>query len=110
MVLKPAPEAPLDAYLVAHLLAEAGCPPGVVNVVPAEREVSEHLVSHPGVAKVTFTGSSVAGRRIPEICGSDLRRVTLAPGGTSASVILDDADLDQPAPVTGPRVVRLVLP
>ena len=94
VVLKPAPETPLDAYLVARLLAEAGLPPGVVNVVPAERDVSEYLVSHPDVSKVTFTGSSAAGRRIAEICGRDLRRVTLELGGKSAAVVLDDADLD----------------
>ena len=94
VVLKPAPETPLDAYLVARLLTEAGCPPGVINVVPADRAVSQYLVSHPGVAKVTFTGSSAAGRRIAEVCGRDLRRVTLELGGKSAAVILDDADLD----------------
>ena len=94
VVLKPAPETPLDAYLVARLLSEAGLPPGVVNVVPAEREVSEYLISHPDVAKVTFTGSSAAGRRIAEICGRDLRRVTLELGGKSAAIVLDDADLD----------------
>ena len=66
----------------------------MVNVVPADREVSEYLVSHPGVSKVTFTGSSVAGRRIAEICGSDLRRVTLELGGKSAAILLDDADLE----------------
>ena len=95
IVLKPSPETPLDAYLVARLLEEAGCPPGVVNVVPADREVSEYLVTHPGVDKVTFTGSSAAGRRIAEICGTDLRRVTLELGGKSAAIVLDDADLDQ---------------
>lgn len=95
IVLKPAPETPLDAYLVAGLLEEAGCPPGVVNVVPADRDVSEYLVSHPGVDKVTFTGSAAAGRRIAEVCGRDLRRVTLELGGKSAAVVLDDADLDQ---------------
>jgi aldehyde dehydrogenase (NAD+) len=94
VVLKPAPETPLDAYLVAHLLSEAGVPPGVVNVVPAGREVSEYLISHPLVSKVTFTGSSVAGRRIAEICGRDLRRVTLELGGKSAAIVLDDADLE----------------
>jgi aldehyde dehydrogenase (NAD+) len=95
VVLKPAPETPLDAYLVAQLLTEAGLPPGVVNVVPADRTVSEYLVSHPGVDKVTFTGSSAAGRRIAEICGRDLRRVTLELGGKSAAVILEDAELEQ---------------
>ncbi|MGF9648809.1 aldehyde dehydrogenase [Pseudarthrobacter oxydans] len=94
VVLKPAPETPLDAYFVARLLSEAGLPPGVVNVVPADREVSEYLVSHPGVNKVTFTGSSAAGRRIAEISAQDLRRVTLELGGKSAAVILSDADLD----------------
>ena len=59
------------------------------------REVSEYLVTHPGVDKVTFTGSSAAGRRIAELCGHDLRRVTLELGGKSAAIILPDADLDQ---------------
>jgi betaine-aldehyde dehydrogenase len=95
VVLKPAPETPLDAYLVGRLLKEAGCPPGVVNIVPADRDVSEYLVSHPGVAKVTFTGSSVTGRRIAQLCGLDLRRVTLELGGKSAAIVLDDADLDR---------------
>jgi aldehyde dehydrogenase (NAD+) len=95
VVLKPSPETPLDAYLTASLLGEAGLPPGVVNVVPADREASEYLISHPGVDKVTFTGSSAAGRRIAEICGRDLRRVTLELGGKSAAVVLEDADLDQ---------------
>jgi betaine-aldehyde dehydrogenase len=95
VVLKPSPETTLDAYLVVRLLEEAGLPPGVVNVVPADRAVSEYLVSHPGIAKVTFTGSSTAGRRIAELAGRDLRRVTLELGGKSAGIILDDADLDQ---------------
>ena len=94
VVLKPSPEAPLNAYLLAELLDEAGLPPGVVNVVPADREESEHLVTHPGVDKVTFTGSSAAGRRIAALCGHDLRRVTLELGGKSAAIVLDDADLD----------------
>ncbi|MEU1690085.1 aldehyde dehydrogenase [Streptomyces hirsutus] len=94
VVLKPAPETPLDAYLMVQLLSDAGLPPGVVNLVPADREVSEYLVGHPGVHKVSFTGSSVVGRHIAEICAQDLRRVTLELGGKSAAVILDDADLD----------------
>jgi acyl-CoA reductase-like NAD-dependent aldehyde dehydrogenase len=94
VVLKPAPETPLDAYLLAEMLQAAGLPEGVVNVVPAEREVSEHLVTHAGVDKVAFTGSTDAGRRIASLCGRDLRRVTLELGGKSAAVILDDADLE----------------
>ncbi|WP_235747379.1 aldehyde dehydrogenase [Nocardia coffeae] len=94
LVLKPAPETPLDAYLMAELLQQAGVPDGVVNVVPADREASEYLVGHPGVDKVTFTGSTAAGRRIAARCGNDLRRVTLELGGKSAAVFLDDVDLD----------------
>ena len=72
-------------------------------MVPADREVSEYLVSHPGVSKVTFTGSSAAGRRIAEICGSDLRRVTLELGGKSAAILLDDADLEAARRRPSPR-------
>jgi acyl-CoA reductase-like NAD-dependent aldehyde dehydrogenase len=94
VVLKPAPETPLDAFLLADLLREAGLPDGVVNVVPADRDVSEYLVTHAGVDKVAFTGSTSAGRRIAALCGQNLKRVTLELGGKSAAIILDDADLD----------------
>jgi len=93
MVLKPAPETPLDAYLMAELLHEAGVPAGVVNIVAAGREVGEHLVRHPGVDKVAFTGSTAAGRTIASICGEQLKRYSLELGGKSAAIILDDADL-----------------
>jgi aldehyde dehydrogenase (NAD+) len=92
-VIKPAPETPLDAYLLAELIQEAGVPPGVVNIVAAGRETGEHLVSHPGVDKVAFTGSTAAGRRIAAICGEQLKRCSLELGGKSAAIILDDADL-----------------
>jgi aldehyde dehydrogenase (NAD+) len=93
VVVKPAPETPLDAYLLAELIDEAGLPPGVVNIVPAGREAGEHLVSHAGVDKVAFTGSTAAGRRIGSICGEQLKRCSLELGGKSAAIILDDADL-----------------
>jgi aldehyde dehydrogenase (NAD+) len=92
-VLKPDPKTPLNALRLADLLTEAGVPGGVVNIVPADRDASEHLVAHPGVDKVTFTGSSTAGRRVAALCGNDLRRVTLELGGKSAAIVLDDADL-----------------
>ncbi|MEV6639586.1 aldehyde dehydrogenase [Amycolatopsis sp. NPDC051371] len=95
VVLKPAPQTSLDGCLFAELVEKAGFPDGVVNVVPAEREASEYLVSHPGVDKVTFTGSTAAGRRIAALCGQDMRRVTLELGGKSAAILLDDADLGQ---------------
>jgi aldehyde dehydrogenase (NAD+) len=94
VVLKPAPETPLNAYLLAEMFESAGLPKGVLSVLPADRDVSEHLVAHRAVDKVTFTGSTAAGRRIAALCGQDLRRVTLELGGKSAAILLDDADLD----------------
>ena len=76
------------------MLDAVGLPDGVVNIVPAGNEASEHLVRHAGVDKVTFTGSTAAGRRIAAVCGQDIRRVTLELGGKSAAIVLDDADLD----------------
>lgn len=93
VVVKPAPETPLDAYLMAELLAEAGVPAGVVNIVAAGREVGEHLVAHRDVDKVAFTGSTAAGRKIAAVCGEQLKRVSLELGGKSAAIVLDDADL-----------------
>ena len=93
VVLKPAPETVLDAFLMAEAALEAGLPPGVLNVVPAGRDVGAYLVAHWGVDKVSFTGSTAAGRAIAEACGRLLRPVTLELGGKSAAIILDDADL-----------------
>ena len=70
VVYKPAPETPLDAFRLAELFSEAGLPEGVLSVLPAGREVGEHLVTHPGVDKVSFTGSALAGKRIGGLCGS----------------------------------------
>ena len=95
IVIKPSPETPLDAFKMAELLDEAGIPKGVVSVIPAGREVGEHLVRHPGVDKIAFTGSTAAGRRIAGICGEQLKRCTLELGGKSAAIVLDDADLEQ---------------
>ena len=94
MVLKPAPESPLSAYLLAEALEEAGVPKGVVSILPAGREVGEHLVRHPGVDKIAFTGSTAAGMKIASLCGEQLKRYTLELGGKSAAIILDDADVD----------------
>ena len=94
VVLKASPETALDAMVFAEAAAEAGMPAGVLNVVPGATEAGAHLVSHPGVDKVSFTGSTAVGRIIGEVCGRLLRPVTLELGGKSAAVILDDADLD----------------
>jgi betaine-aldehyde dehydrogenase len=93
VVWKPAPETPLDSYLFAECVEEVGFPAGVINIVPAGREVGEHLVTHPGVDKVAFTGSTAAGRRIAALCGELLRPVTLELGGKSAAIVCEDADL-----------------
>lgn len=93
VVLKPAEETVLDAFLVAEAAMAAGLPAGVLNIVPGGRDLGAYLVAHPGVDKVSFTGSTTAGRAIAETCGRLLRPVTLELGGKSAAVVLDDADL-----------------
>jgi betaine-aldehyde dehydrogenase len=95
IVLKPAPETPLDAYLLAEAVLEADLPPGVVNIVAAGREVSEHILTHPSIDKVSFTGSTAVGRHIGSVCGGLLKRVTLELGGKSAAIVLDDVNLDE---------------
>ena len=95
VVLKPAEETVFDAFSVAEAAIAAGLPPGVLNIVPAGREVGAYLVAHPGVDKVSFTGSTAAGRSIAETCGRLLRPVTLELGGKSAAIVLDDADLSE---------------
>jgi acyl-CoA reductase-like NAD-dependent aldehyde dehydrogenase len=97
IILKASPEAPGAAYILAEVCEAVGLPAGVVNILTAHREVSELLVRHPGVDKVTFTGSTAAGRKIASICGERIARCTLELGGKSAAVILDDYDLGKAA-------------
>jgi acyl-CoA reductase-like NAD-dependent aldehyde dehydrogenase len=92
IVVKPAPEAPLDAVLLAEMVEQVGLPPGVVSVLPAGREAGAHLVSNPAVDKVSFTGSTAAGRQVALACAANLTKVSLELGGKSAAVALDDAD------------------
>lgn len=106
VVLKPAAEAPLDAYLLAELFLEAGLPGGVLNVVPGPGDIGEYLVAHDDVDKVAFTGSTTVGRAIGARCGLDLKRVSLELGGKSAAIVLDDADLD--ATVEGVKFLGLM--
>jgi aldehyde dehydrogenase (NAD+) len=93
VILKASPEAPGEAYVMAEIAEAVGLPPGVLNVVTADRGVSELLVRDPRVDKITFTGSTAAGRRIASLCGERIARCTLELGGKSAAVILDDMDL-----------------
>jgi acyl-CoA reductase-like NAD-dependent aldehyde dehydrogenase len=94
IVFKPAPETPLDAFAIADAAEAVGLPPGVLNVLPADRDVGELLVSHPGVDRVVFTGSSAGGRRVAELCAGSFKRVTLELGGKAAAILLDDAPLE----------------
>ncbi len=96
-VLKLSPEAPGEGYVLAEIAEGIGLPPGVLNVLTADREVSELLVRNPDVDKISFTGSTVAGRRIASICGERIARCTLELGGKSAAVVLDDIDLGRAA-------------
>ncbi len=94
VVVKPAPNTPLSAMILADAIHQAGLPEGLVSILPADRDVGAHLVGHPGVDKVAFTGSTAAGRRIMAAAADNLTRVGLELGGKSAAIVLDDADLD----------------
>jgi acyl-CoA reductase-like NAD-dependent aldehyde dehydrogenase len=93
VVLKPAEQTPLTALRLGELALEAGFPPGVVNVVTGDGETGAALVDHPGVHKISFTGSTAVGREIGAKAGRALKRVTLELGGKSPNIILPDADM-----------------
>ena len=103
MVLKPASQTPLTALALGGLCAEAGVPDGVVNVVPGPAvEVGQHLAEHPGVDKVSFTGSTTTGATIMRACADRIARVSLELGGKSPNIVFADADL----PVAAAAAVR----
>jgi len=97
VVLKPAPESPLNALLLSEMLAETGLPDGVVNVVIGDRSIGEALVAHSALDKVSFTGSTAAGRAVATAAAANLTKVSLELGGKSAAIVLDDAAPDQVA-------------
>ncbi len=97
VIMKPAPETPIEAYIIAEAAEAAQLPPGVINLVTGHRDAADHLVSNPLVDKVSLTGSTVAGKRVAQVCGERLARYTLELGGKSAAIVLADADLDQTA-------------
>jgi aldehyde dehydrogenase (NAD+) len=94
VVLKPAPEGPVGPLLLAEAIEASGLPKGVVSIIPGGRETGEYLISHPGIDKVTFTGSTAAGRRIMSRCGERIARVTLELGGKSAGIVADDIPVE----------------
>jgi len=97
VVIKSSPEAPGHGLLMAEIAEAVGLPPGVLNVVTADRTASEALVRHPGIDKIAFTGSSATGKKIASILGSRIARYTLELGGKSAALILDDYDVETAA-------------
>ncbi|KWH26733.1 aldehyde dehydrogenase [Burkholderia multivorans] len=101
VVIKNSPETPSSGHLFAQICDEVGLPPGVVNMLTADRTVSESLVRHSGVDKITFTGSTGAGRRIGAVAAERVARVTLELGGKSPAVVLDDYDVEAAAKVLG---------
>lgn len=102
VILKVSPETALSGYVLAEMLEEAGIPEGVVSILAAGRETSEYLALHRGVDKVSFTGSTAAGKRLASLCGDLIRPITLELGGKSAALVLDDADI--PAAVEALRM------
>ncbi|MBR0725592.1 aldehyde dehydrogenase family protein [Bradyrhizobium manausense] len=91
VVIKPSPLTPLSTIRLVELMNEK-LPPGVVNIVTGENEIGSLMSAHPGIAKVTFTGSTATGRRIMQNAASTLKRLTLELGGNDAGIVLPDAD------------------
>jgi acyl-CoA reductase-like NAD-dependent aldehyde dehydrogenase len=96
VVFKPAELTPLTSLRLAELVAEVGFPEGVVNIVPGLGEVAgAHIAGHPGIDKVSFTGSTEVGRRVVEASAGNLKRLHLELGGKGANIVFEDADLER---------------
>lgn len=107
IVMKPAPETPLETFIVAEAAEEVGLPEGVLNLLPADRDIADRLVRHPGIDKVAFTGSTAVGLHVASVCASRMARYTMELGGKSAAIILDDFDPAQTGPMLAPLVTQL---
>lgn len=94
VVAKPAEDTPLTLLRLAGILHEAGVPAGVVSVLTGDGRVGAALTAHPGIAKITFTGSTEVGRIVAHVAADDFKRVTLELGGKSPNIVFEDADLD----------------
>ena len=96
VVLKPSEVAPINAFILAEVIDAAGLPPGVFNLITGPGPVvGERLAVHPEVDMVSFTGSTRAGKRVSELGAQTVKRIALELGGKSASILLDDADLEK---------------
>jgi len=101
VVVKPASLTPVTTLLFADLAVRAGLPPGLLQVIPGGgAEVGEAMITHPGVGKVSFTGSTAVGRRVAALAAEAPKPVTLELGGKSPSVLFEDADLDKAIPAS----------
>ena len=95
VVHKPDPRTPVTGgFLIAEMFDAVGLPEGLLHIVPGEIEAGEALCSDPNIAMIAFTGSTAAGRKVGELCGRHLKKVSLELGGKNSLIILDDADLD----------------
>ncbi|MFY8193495.1 MAG: aldehyde dehydrogenase family protein, partial [Novosphingobium sp.] len=101
VIMKPSPETPLEAYIMAEAAEAAGLPAGVLNLVCGHRDASDHLVSNADVDKVSFTGSTAAGKRIGQVCAGRVARCTLELGGKSAAIVRDDFPIEVAAAILG---------
>ncbi len=99
VIVKPSPETPLEAYIIAEAADKAGLPPGVIGLLPADRDASDYLVRHSGVDKISFTGSTLAGKRIGSVAAERVARVTLELGGKSPAIVLEDAPVEMAADI-----------
>lgn len=107
VIAKPSPETPLEALILAECIAAAGVPEGVFSVLTADRDVSNHLISSPGVDKVSFTGSTAAGLHIASIVSGRSGRIVTELGGKSAAIVLEDADVGKVVAGIMPNLVGL---
>jgi len=105
IVLKPAPGTPLTSLMLADLIAEAGIPAGVVNIITGGNATGQALVEHPDVRMVSLTGSTATGKQIMRTAAETLKRVHLELGGKAPFIVFDDADLEyavaRPPPTAG---------
>lgn len=107
LIMKPSPETPLEAYIIAECAEKIGLPPGVLNLTPAEGAASDALVHNPGVDKVSFTGSTLTGRHIATVCADRVARCTLELGGKSAAIVLDDYAIEDAAKLLANTIIHM---
>ena len=105
-ILKPAEQTPLSALRLGELILEAGFPPGVINIVTGFGEAGAAITAHPGVDKVSFTGSTDVGRLIVRAAAGNFKRVTLELGGKSPVIVLPDADIERAIPGVSEGIFR----